>query len=363
MLDYNRVQQLEPGAVTHIRGGTFDLVVSSSSIAEQITECYVEPRLHVTSDHETILTRLKLGKPSWRKCQQEKFRLDKIEEKKFVLSLEAQEDLIQAALAPARAAHTPAISTNIKQVLDKSAEVITKAIYPSLELSTERSKMSGKGEPWWNEDCRTCLQKMRKTQKHLALDKAAGIINPNADAILQSAKADLRKIVKTAKQKYYQKVIDGLDHQIIFQAVKWPSTVHQYATPPIQRQDGSLAINSQDKQRALREALLTPPTDAHQESPLEAPDLQKEIRHSPVEWHTCTVHEIEAAILHVGNTSAGPDGIPPLVIKKAWPVYQKEITDLFQACLEIGYHPSVFKNTTLCALPKPGKRPRSLPRS
>lgn len=32
-------------------------------------------------------------------------------------------------------------------------------------------------------------------------------------------------------------------------------------------------------------------------------------------------------------------------------------------CLEEGYHPRVFKNATLCALPKPGKRSRSLPRS
>lgn len=75
------------------------------------------------------------------------------------------------------------------------------------------------------------------------------------------------------------------------------------------------------------------------------------------------MNEIEAAILHAGNTLAGPDGIPLLVIKKAWPVYKKEITYLFQSCLEEGYHLCVFKNATLCALPKPGKRPRSLPRS
>lgn len=45
-------------------------------------------------------------------------------------------------------------------------------------------------------------------QKHLTLDKAVDIINLNTDKILQSAKADLGKIFKTAKQKYYQKVID-----------------------------------------------------------------------------------------------------------------------------------------------------------
>lgn len=75
------------------------------------------------------------------------------------------------------------------------------------------------------------------------------------------------------------------------------------------------------------------------------------------------MHEIEITIFQAGNISAGPDGIPPLVIKKVWPVYKEEITRLFQGCLEKGYHPAVFKNATLCALPKPGKRPRSLPRS
>ena len=75
------------------------------------------------------------------------------------------------------------------------------------------------------------------------------------------------------------------------------------------------------------------------------------------------MHEIEAAIFHAGNTSVGPDGIPPLVIKKAWPVYKEEVTCLFQRCLEEDYHPSVFKNAILCALPKPGKRSHSFPRS
>lgn len=75
---------------------------------------------------------------------------------------------------------------------------------------------------------------MRQTQRYLALDKAAGISNPNAGAISQIAKSDLRKIVETAKQKYYKKVIDCLDHWNISQAIKWPLSVHQYTTPPIQ---------------------------------------------------------------------------------------------------------------------------------
>ena len=59
----------------------------------------------------------------------------------------------------------------MKEALDKSAEAITTAIYASFELSTQKSTMSRKGELWWNEECRTALQKMRQTQKYLALDR------------------------------------------------------------------------------------------------------------------------------------------------------------------------------------------------
>lgn len=77
---------------------------------------------------------------------------------------------------------------------------------------------------------------------------------------------------------------------------------------------------------------------------------------SPVEWHTCTVYEIEVAILHVKNTLASLDGILSLVIKKTWLVHQKKITNLFQTCLKISYHLFVFKNAILCILPKLKKR-------
>lgn len=91
--------------------------------------------------------------------------------------------------------------------------------------------------------------------------------------------------------------------------------------------------------------------------------LEKETKSNPVEWHASTMHEIEKTIFQAGNTSAGPDGIPFLVIKKTWPVYKEKITRLFYGCLKEDYHSCVFKNATMCALPKPGKRPRSLPRS
>lgn len=43
------------------------------------------------------------------------------------------------------------------------------------------------------------------------------------------------------------------------------------------------------------------------------------------------MHKIEVAVFQASNTSTSPDGIPPLVIKKAWPIYKKVVTHLFQS--------------------------------
>lgn len=59
--DKNATYGLEPGTVTHKRGGALDLVISSSPVSELIVESYLETNLHVTSDHETILTCLQTG--------------------------------------------------------------------------------------------------------------------------------------------------------------------------------------------------------------------------------------------------------------------------------------------------------------
>ena len=72
--------------------------------------------------------------------------------------------------------------------------------------------------------------------------------------------------------------------------------------------------------------------------------------------------EVEAGIFYAGNTAAGVDKTPPFIFKKSWPVYQEEIMQLFQFCLDERYHSKIFKTAILCTLPKPHKQARALPR-
>lgn len=157
-------------------------------------------------------------------------------------------------------------------------------------------------------------------------------------------------------------MLEELDHKNIFQAVRWSSSITQYTTPPIQQQDGTLAVDNLAGQKALREALITPPLLSSDHLAIQL-DLSQETRTDPICWHPCVKEEVEAGIFQAENTAAGVDETPPLIIKKAWPVYQEEIIQLFQLYLDEGYHPKILKTAILCALPKPGKRARALPRS
>ncbi len=100
---------------------------------------------------------------------------------------------------------------------------------------------------------------MKKSQRQqLLLEASAGIDNPRAQITIDSLKIRLRKVVKQAKRKYYQKVFNELDKDSIFGAMKWPTSVRQYTIPPIHCSDRYLSTSNQGKQKALRLELLTP---------------------------------------------------------------------------------------------------------
>ena len=75
----NAIYELEVGTITHAQGGALDLVIASNSVSKQVTECYVEPNLQVTSDHETILTCLEMENPDPKKTSQRRFQLNKMD--------------------------------------------------------------------------------------------------------------------------------------------------------------------------------------------------------------------------------------------------------------------------------------------
>lgn len=64
--------------------------------------------------------------------------------------------------------------------------------------------------------------------------------------------------------------------------MKWPFSVRPYMSPPIQRADGTLATDRLEKQKTLKEELLTPPPYTNN-GYTEYPNLYTETRENPVQ--------------------------------------------------------------------------------
>ena len=174
---------------------------------------------HTRSNHQTIAIRLKLGHQTKTKNLLRCFQLEKIDEKQFLKSLEAQKDLIETFWSVAKS-KSPG-TNECKQALDKCAEKIFACIYTNLEsLPTLQSKNSRQCEPWWDNNCRDAVRDMQQIQQHQALDASLSINNPTVFLVLSQARTKLQKTVKKAKREYYQKIIRELDHKSIFCVVK-----------------------------------------------------------------------------------------------------------------------------------------------
>ncbi len=90
------------------------------------------------------------------------------------------------------------------------------------------------------------------------MERFVEIENPAAEERVKTLQAELHNEVKLAKKSHYQQVINELNKETIFQAMKWPTSTRKYSTPPIQKTDGLLATSRKEKKDALKQALLTP---------------------------------------------------------------------------------------------------------
>lgn len=193
---------LPPGTITHKQGGTLDFVISSSSITPDVLECYSNPDLDTTSDHEVLSTTVALNGRSQAIPKETRFQFKKLDDKVFCSTLQAQTDIIQAELAIAQG--TSKFSGDRKEKLDQYATKTLAAIYHSLTLSTPKICNSRQEEPWWNDQYRNAVQKLRNRRREDDLEKTIGIEKPPAGEQLKGLRNRLRKEVKQAKQKYYQ---------------------------------------------------------------------------------------------------------------------------------------------------------------
>ncbi len=134
---------------------------------------------------------------------------------------------------------------------------------------------------------------------------------------------------------------------------RWLKPRQHINPPPIQVGEQIFSTNK-DKARALGQARLARRAASDDiADPWPCPVTPKvSIPFDPV----ISYEETRFGLLSTGNTSPGADGITVDMLQKLWPIIGRLVTDIYNACLLQGYHPSSWRKAEVVMIPEANKR-------
>ncbi|ODM14227.1 hypothetical protein SI65_10361 [Aspergillus cristatus] len=162
------------------------------------------------------------------------------------------------------------------------------------------------------------------------------------------------QIVPQQKQKQHNGPF--AEHKDIFKAIKWNRTEGTFPTPPLK--DGNRVHTTANAKAELLVKTLLQKAACTEDVPVNCNNPEATLPFPDV-----TTGEAHQAIFQAKSSTPGQDEIPNAVLKKAWPALGSHISALYKHCATTGWHPTPFRQALLVALPKPGKKDYSSPRS
>ena len=330
---------LPPDSLTRGRN-MIDLSWANNALLSLGISSEVAADLPPLADHDPILTTIQWGMNNLPR-DTPPFRWSTLNDKLFQETIQGEKrhvDGITSTLPP-----RPSPSQ-----LDELALSITQAISTSLEVSTKRAYPRPCGHKWWNQDCSSVVRTLRRT-----------VQDPmSTPEDIRDAKQALRRVVRHSKRQFWRSKVDQFEEpRDVFNAVKWNRTEGTLPISPLKEGD-QLHSSTDDKANYLVRALLQKASCSEDVEvnlePINNPKLP-----SPVIMEK----EIYTAVAKPKNSTPGKDGINTSILGKAWPTLGPAISTLYRHCLDQGWHPTPFRDASLVAIPKPGKRDRSSPRA
>jgi ribonuclease HI len=325
------LQLLNPiGVNTHIsrndgeRGHVIDLAFSSIPSAE----ANIDLSLRCGSDHETLVIRL----PDSNQAKSNpRLRIGPDYHSAFRNALAMSTKLWQPV------AHTPV-------ALDKRAFDLIEAIQLTIRAIGRPVGRGGRASNWWNEECSSLQESLQTCADGLSYSTASKAF---------------RKAVKNARRSGFAKFLSEASSDTdIFRVTKIGLPAALREPPAIQIEEGVFVEEPLQKAEALRKALLERFSAENDISdpwrtPVSPPQIPLQEAASEDEVRDCTIG--------VANTAAGKDEVAVATLSLAWPVISHLITDLFNACITVGYHPLPFKSAVVVMIGKANKPDPSRP--
>ncbi|KAM3462859.1 hypothetical protein MY5147_009760, partial [Beauveria neobassiana] len=236
--------------------------------------------------------------------------------------------------------------------VDSQAEIenMTRQLQEILQNSAKACGRVSRGHrarscPWWDQECKDAHDDLRITRR---------IYENQRGEEVQRARVRFCRVLRRARQNFWRKTINEVTTPgDVFKLTRWMKPKQRLQPPPIQVGDTTYSTDM-EKAMALRKEKLERRdasddiTDAWQPAVSPARDIPFA--------RTISTKEIEKAVLHTGNTTPGSDGITTKMLQAAWSHIAQPLTTLYNACLRLGHHPSVFKVAEVVMIPKLNKR-------
>ena len=221
-------------------------------------------------------------------------------------------------------------------------------------------KFSAKANPWWTDELKTALQRIRKLRLELKQERAHhGQHSEETLSKYHKANNFFKRLVKEAKKKWAMEFASTVEPDKVWKLTNWFKGVRRHTSPPIKKPSGEMATTTEDKCLLFRDTFFPPPAIL--------PDTfhsDFSIPHETTRQFTdVTDHEIDTAIRDTSNTLApGFSKVPYQAIKWAWASHCTVMTFIYRHALRLGLHHKSWKMAITVVIPKPGKPSYSVPR-
>ena len=203
-----------------------------------------------------------------------------------------------------------------------------------------RGKTPGRKARWWNTECSDMVEKIRQ-----------------ADGDEKSRlQRDLAYLIHRTKKTWVDEFIQKTD---LWDVAKWRHRRKQSGIPALQNSEGQLQYDHESMAELLSKRFFAPARD---NIPTRFPDNPEPLPTRPFE--PLNGPELESLLKEMSNSSApGTSGISYELLKRGWGVVEETLTNIYNTCLRLGYHPTRWKEAKVVVIPKPNKADYSVPKA
>ncbi|KAJ8063422.1 hypothetical protein OCU04_008642 [Sclerotinia nivalis] len=367
--DHNLTIMNEPGISTFYRTNmtnpsVLDLTLATEAISLNILDWQVLPDFG--SDHLGILFEVKgTGIRSTNVAPLARFNTKQADWDKFTNTLQSKllasvilnsNDYLNIITLESNSLDSLLDKNQQIQTLDKAAIEFTQIITNSAEISIPRIKSTKRAKPWWSPE-------LKALRKRLANEYENAKRYPEDDVfkkIYQSARNHYFQAIKTAKKNHWNEFLEKEDTQTIFKAMFYTKNLQTERIPNIRSNSFQLESSFEGKCSAFRSVLFPPPPPPN----TTAPKWEGYKQSKMWDWPKLTENELfSACSAKIKGKSPGPDGITQEIIIRTYKAIPKAFFTLFSNLINLGYHPSYWKQATGAILKKPSKPDYTIPKA